>query len=192
MNNLKKILAGLVVLAMIIVIPLWGFFFADNAYVELDQKIEATYFDQYDDKDLLVFFGYVGCIHICTPRLLELAEIYKVLQQKQLDVGVLFINLSPINNTNAPELFAKSFHPQFKGVYFTQKQLVPITEEFKVYSAPALTADNQLEHSAFLYRLQKIENNYYLTRIYTQVPFSENVIVNDIKPLAKVKSQEIK
>ena len=176
---MKKIIALIAVIVIVLIIPLWGTIFPSFGYIKLDQKLESSHFKQYSAKNLLVFFGYVGCADICTPRLLELAKVYKDLEKKQVDVTVLFINLSPIKDVNAPALFAKSFHPEFKGLYLNQQQLKDVKLEFNVYST-ALRENNQLDHSAFLYRLEKNNNNYYLTRIYTQAPFSEAVIVSDL------------
>lgn len=154
--------------------------------IEKDQKIKTTVFDQYNHPLLLVFFGYVGCTHICSPRLAELDQIYSQLspkkaQKNKRDIGVVFVNLIKLPNPEAANLFAKNFNPDFNGLYPEKQRLTLLKAEFNVYIEAALTDKNNYNHSALLFLLRKKTDGYYLQRIYTASPFDQKLIVNDIK-----------
>jgi len=167
---IKKSLAFLAIIIVIIVSPFIGSYFSQNHYVEMDKEIISSVFNKYNEKNLLVFFGYVGCIDICTPRLNEISSIYKKLKKSNLDVGVVFINTSKLQDQELSDLFAKSFNKDFKGIYLKEEALNNLKKEFKVYSAKSLSNPNEINHTSFLYLLKKIKSKYFLKIIYTAVP----------------------
>lgn len=64
---------------------------------------------------LLVFFGYVDCPQICPTTLVRLEQIYDAASRPGLDLGVVFVNLTPAEPGVAAR-YAKAFHPDFEGV----------------------------------------------------------------------------
>ena len=149
-------------------------------YMEINREINSELFNHYKSKNILVFFGYVGCIDICTPRLNEMSTIYENLKKLNIDVKVLFINLTKQNDPDLVNLFAKSFNEDFEGIYLDKSELNSLKKEFRVYSVPKLGSSYEVDHTAFLYLLKKVDSKYYLNKIYVKVPFNVPVNGNDI------------
>ena len=154
---------------------------SDSGVIKLNQKISSPVFKKYDNKLLFVFFGYVGCADVCTPRLEELSKIYKDLNHKEeIDINTIFVNLIKLQDSELPQLFAEAFHKDFKGVYLKDDILRELKREFDIYISKSLFDDTEYEHTAFLFLLKKNKDDYYLKRIYTNVPFDKEIIIKDI------------
>jgi len=178
---MKYYILPFIVIVTITLILLNGNFSSSLTKVKLDQKIESNIFDKYNNNYLFVFFGYVGCTDICTPRLKELSSIYEELKSKhKIDINTIFINIIKLEDEQQPKLFAKYFHKEFDGIYLNNDKMQKVKSEFVVYSSPSLTSKGDFDHTSFLFLLKKQKNNYYLKRIYTYSPFDKNVIVKDI------------
>lgn len=131
----------------------------------------------------LVFFGYVGCPTVCTPRMQEIAEIYKdVIQKSQNhDLSVLFINLKETIPTKEADVFAKTFHPDFKGVTYDKQELLNTLRMFQAYYSHSLLDSDEMEHTQFLYFIHKdTSNHFYLNNIYIHIPFDKKLVVDDL------------
>ena len=176
---IKKIAIVITLISTIILIPFLSSYLTENNYVQVKQEIASPVFDSYDEKYLLVYFGYVGCIDICTPRLTEISSAYNKLKAANIDVGVVFINLSKIDDPESADLFAKSFNKNFKGIYPEKKQLESVKKEFKVYSALRLGDSYEMDHTSFLYLLKKNESKYNLNIIYTTIPLDQAVHITE-------------
>lgn len=150
-----------------------------SAKIELNTKIQTKIFDKYDSEFLFLFFGYVGCTDICTPRLKELSDIYMSINDK-VDIDTVFVNLTELEDPELPQLFASLFNKQFNGVYLVKDELNKVKSEFTIYSASSFTSNGELEHTSLLFLLQKKDDGYYLKRIYTHIPFNKKAIVEDI------------
>ncbi len=177
---LKNIIGIIAIITAIVLLPFISSYFSQKEYVEINREIRSTLFDSYDNKNLLIFFGYVGCADICTPRLYELSLIYEKLKDTKIDVQVLFINLTKLEDPEVANLFAKSFNKDFKGIYLQKPELESLKREFNVYSAPALGDPDEVDHTTFLYLLKKVDSKYYLKKIYTKTPFLISIDGNDL------------
>jgi len=134
-------------------------------------------------KHTLVFFGFVGCTSVCTPRMKEIADIYTGFTQKsdKKNLSVLFINLKSSISTKEADTYAKAFHPAFSGVTFEPKDLLTTLRMFQAYYAYSLIDSTQIEHTQFLYFVHKdTQNNFYLNNIYTHAPFNVELVINDL------------
>ncbi len=135
------------------------------------------------EKHTLVFFGYVGCPTVCTPRLQEITEIYKdFVEKSQTDkLSVLFINLQSTMSTQEADVYAKSFHPDFKGVTYKKQSLLTTLRMFQAYYSHSLLDSDEIEHTQFLYFVHKgTSDNYYLNNIYINTPYDKDTVVNDL------------
>ncbi len=173
----KNITVTIAVFAAIILSPFISSYFLQDGYVKINKEVKSTLFDKYNEKNLLLFFGYVGCADICTPRLSELSSIYKNLKQSDIQTKVLFINIIELSDHELPDLFAKSFHEEFDGIYLEKQELEDLKREFDVYSTHALGNPEEINHTAFLYLLKRVGSKYFLNKIYTNTPF--NVAIKD-------------
>lgn len=150
--------------------------------IHINKKVESSVFNNYDDKYLFVFFGYAGCTDICTPRLGELSSIYENLKKRDINIKTIFINMKRFRDTTFPQRFAQYFNKDFIGLYLDDKDLYNIQNEFDIYFSPSIVSKGDFEHTSFLFLLKKdvINKNYILDKIYTQVPFNEKFITDDI------------
>lgn len=180
--NLKNLLLLSLLLLIILFISFSGNFIKDAGVLKLDKKIDSKIFDEFENKYIFVFFGYVGCVDICTPRLRELSNIYNLVKKEKIDINTLFVNMVDLKDKDLPQLFASSFNKEFKASNFNKEELYKIKDEFNVYNIPSLTKENEYNHTSFLFLLKKtIKNKYKLIRIYTQTPFNKEIILKDIK-----------
>lgn len=177
---IKNIVGAIAIIAAIVLLPFVSSYFSQKEYVKINKEIKSTLFDSYDEKNLLLFFGYVGCIDICTPRLHELSSIYEKLKKAKIETQVLFINLTKLEDPELADLFAKSFNKNFKGIYLEKPKLDTLKKEFNVYSAPALGNSAELDHTTYLYLLKKVDSKYYLNKIYIKTPFHISLDGNDL------------
>ena len=169
---IKKIILLLSILSVILLSPFISSIFLDKGYVTLDRELQSPLLDSYSEKNILIFFGYVGCLDICTPRLSELSSEYEKLKEKNIDVQVLFINLTKLEDHTLPDLFAKSFNKDFTGIYLEKDELEDIKKELNVYSAPRLGNSYEVDHTAYLFLFKRTALKYHLNKIYTKIPFS--------------------
>lgn len=191
--NKKIILGTLFFILLIFILPLGqSLLFATHSTgkIEINQKINAPYLQSSQQELILVFFGYVGCVKVCTPILHQLDDLYDSNSFKpyKSSVGFNFINLMPELEPLQPDIFAKSFNPQFRGVYLPQKELMNIDRELGVFFSKNLTAPGEIDHSDNLYLVKREKNGTLaLKSIYTMHPLNHDMLINDISELLKEK-----
>jgi len=132
----------------------------------------------------LVFFGYAGCLDVCTPRIEAIKQWYLTLSKKQQKrIGVRFFDLSIPKDPQTPDIFIKAFHKNFTGVYLSQKELRTYTKEFNVYFSDSLLKKGEINHSAHLYITKRTTTNKELRAIYTAFPYNFVLINSKLKTL---------
>ena len=150
--------------------------------IVLNRPIESLVFNDYKQEKLLLFFGYAGCLDVCTPKLETLAKIYsKLPAESQKKVGLLFVNLSHLEDPNSADIFAKAFHPDFEGLYLSKPILTALQREFQIYMAPSLNKKDEYDHTAFVYLLEKTQSGFKVNAIYTDNILSRDLILTDLK-----------
>jgi len=155
--------------------------YTDYGIVKMDKKLETQVFDPYDEDILLLFFGYAGCINVCTPRMQEIAAIYANIKDK--NIGLVFVNLIESQDREIAQEFASAFHEDYKVLELSKRELYELKNEFNIYSAPSLSSKTDLDHTAFLFLLKKENGSFYLKRIYTNTPLIKELIVKDIRKI---------
>lgn len=184
----KKIFAFLLPAAVIgisIFIMILPTYFTKNVsriVVHQELKLPLILNDKKDIK--LVFFGYSGCVKICTPRLKEISKYYQGLDANtKKRMGVEFLDISQPHNKTLPNDFAKLFHEDFKGIYLDDATLREYTKSFKVYFSQSLFDETEYDHSSHLYLIKKDKDTKSLRFIYTAYPFDFKQIQLDIEEL---------
>lgn len=155
--------------------------------IEVNQKIEASYLTS-TKEFMLVYFGYVGCTRICTPILHNLNSLYRSTSFLGLEekVDFCFVNLKEEVEYFQPAMFAKAFNPEFKGYYLTRKEIMSIDREFNLYFSRTLGDDHEIDHSDYLYLVQRQPNGALILRsIYSTHPINDHAIMNDIHALQR-------
>jgi len=156
--------------------------YTNYGIIKLDKKLETKVFNDYDEDILLIFFGYVGCIDVCTPRMTEIAGIYDRIKKKK-SVRPVFVNLIELKDIKLAQEFASAFNKDYKALKISKSELNSLKNEFNVYSTPSLSSKTDLNHTSFLFLLKKEKGEYHLRRIYVNTPFKENIILQDIRKI---------
>lgn len=187
--NKKIILAVVLFILLLAVVPFlqaWFFTQHTSGKTIVDKPINAPYLKN-TKKDLtLVFYGYVGCVRVCTPILHQLDDFYDSPSFAPLKpfVGVAFVNLMPELGVNQPQAFAESFNPDFEGIYLTHKGIMNIDRELQVFFSKSLSEKGEMDHSEHLYLIEREKSGIVvLKNIYTTHPINRALIIEDIQKL---------
>jgi len=151
-------------------------FFQTQSKVEI---IDSTLIAN-DSEYKLVFFGYAGCYHFCDPRLKLIGPIYDEIK-KELDVKMLFIDISEETTLEAADAFVKDVHKEFEAINPDSENIKTLQKLFKdVYIRKM--PDGEYWHSGFLYLLKRYGEKYELLKIYLEFTRTDAVAA-DIKKL---------
>lgn len=159
-------------------------FFNTQTRISIDQKIELDKVLSRDKKIEIIFFGYTGCIDICTPRLHYLSDMYKKFSKElQQKVDVVFIDISNPVEESLPDQFAKSFHKDFIGEYLHEKNVRNYTRAFSVYFSKSLFDETEYNHTTNLYIVTKKDERKSIRYVYNTYPYDVDTIIQDIQGL---------
>lgn len=171
-------------LALLFLFPFLGTFLPGSSVHVTSENQEVSPFFLKDEQAPIVFvyFGYVGCARTCTPSLQEIAKVYESLKTVEAKTKIYFVNLNPDQYADAPDLFAKGFHPDFKGIYASQKQIDQVA---RVYNLNITSSGNEMGHTSALFMFVKRPSGYVLKNIYTTHPYSLKHILTDMQKALK-------
>jgi protein SCO1/2 len=126
---------------------------------------------------VLVYFGYVGCTMICIPSLEEIANTYKKIDKKKLNIPFYFANIDSDQAKDLPDSFVKSFDKRFKGIYNNYEQINKLKQDFNL-----IINENRIEisHSSNLYLFKREKKQYKLHKIYITHPYDDKLLLNTI------------
>lgn len=190
-NNRYRILFIPLILLFAIMIPLLqSFLFSSETKgsIEINKEIKADFIKS-DKKSVLVFFGYVGCIDVCTPILNDMNNLYQSKEFKNIkdDVEILFVNLTPEVEISQPDIFAKYFNQNFNGIYLSRKEILNIDRDLGVFFSRDLNEKTELNHTDHIYLIENSLKSKILKNIYTTHPLNKLKIINDIMILKEKK-----
>lgn len=188
--NKKIILAVILFIILLFVLPLiQALFFSQQSSgkMSIEQPVNAPYLINAKKDLTLVFFGYVGCVNVCTPILHQIDELYDSPEFAPFKpfVGFSFVNLMPEIQPDQAKSFAASFNPEFKGIYLTQKELMGIDREWSVFFSKSLSNPNEIDHSDHIYLIERKNGIVILKYIYTTHPINRELVIADIKRVLK-------
>ena len=174
----------LVVLISIAVMFLPTLFTKGVSRVSMNKKLTLPLVLKNKENIEIIFFGYSGCIDVCTPRLESLATFYKALNQDiQEKVAISFFDISKPIDTTLPQRFTESFHKKFRGIYLEESILRDYTKAFGVYFAQSLVDSTEFDHTPNLYIVKRVDQTKTLRFVYTTYPYDFKQIRADIKEL---------
>jgi len=188
-DNKRKLLMIIFIIPLFFVIPfLQSLFFSSTTKgsIQINKEIEENYIKS-DKKALLVFFGYVGCTDVCTPVLQSANDLYmsKEFKEYKKSVEFLFINLTPEVEEFQPDLFAKYFNKNFRGVYLSKKETLNIDRAFGIYFSRGLSDKSELNHTDNIYLIDNSKNRQVIKKMYSTHPLNKKQLISDIKTLLK-------
>ena len=89
--------------------------------------------DQFQDKIILISWGYTNCPDICPITLANLNEVMELLGKDANDVQVLFITVDPERDTaERMAEYVPYFHKEFIGLTGNQEEIEQIAKEYAV------------------------------------------------------------
>lgn len=108
----------------------------------------------FQNKYLLIYFGFASCPAICPTDLQKLTDAYQALPKPWQDrIQPLFITIDPERDT--PKIlknFVELFMPQLIGLTGSEEQIEAAKKAYKVYAAKVPEGDSYtMDHSAFIY-----------------------------------------
>jgi len=141
---------------------------------EVHRNVNLPIFSHLSSKKVaLVFFGYSGCIDICTPRLQALSDFYNGLPKElQKSLTVEFIDISTPDDRTLPARFAQAFNKEFHGHYLSEQEVREYTKPFAVFFSKPLSRYGEFSHSSNLYLLKKTDKGNAIIRyVYSAYPY---------------------
>lgn len=147
----------------------------------IEKEVKADFIKS-DKKFVLLFFGYFGCRDVCTPILEEMSKMYESKEFEELkeSVDFVFVNLTPEVEAFEPDLFAKYFNNDFKGVYLSKSELFSMDRNFELYFARSLSDNSELDHTDNLYLIENNSKTKVLKSIYSTHPIKRKKLIDDI------------
>jgi len=88
----------------------------------------------FEDKVVLLFFGYTFCPDVCPTTLNELAQAMDILGKKAKDVQVIFVSVDPARDT--PEHLAEYvnlFNPNFIGATASEEEIASLAALYGIF-----------------------------------------------------------
>ena len=184
----KKLFFGiLLIIISFVMVAFINFVYIFNDYGKIEKEITVDFkFLKEEKKDItILYFGFTGCSNICIIALNQLNNLYKTIDDEK--VSVYFINLLTDVEENLSNDYAKSFNKNFIGLDFTKQELFKITSKLKVNFAPSLLNKEEINHTGFLYLLEKKDKTFVQKYVYTNTPYDLDLIKKDINKLIKDK-----
>lgn len=130
-----------------------------------DHTGQAVTQDILRDKITLVYFGYSFCPDICPTDLQLIGQaLDQMTEEERAEAQALFITIDPERDT-AQQLagYVPLFHPQIRGLTGTPEQIDAAAKAYRAYykkvsAEEAGTSDYLMDHSAFIYLMDRDGN----------------------------------
>lgn len=166
---IKKLAQYLLLFSIVFILLFVSSIFSKGlSVVNKNIPIENEFINNFTDEGLIVFFGYVGCNTVCTPRLSELSLVMNNISDKvKKKFQFIFINLKYSKYDDQADLFVKSFNDGFKGYTLSEEKTKKLAKEFGSYYSTSLLDKNEINHTNNLYFLKKNKKKFILKAIYT-------------------------
>ncbi|MFY8095017.1 MAG: SCO family protein [Niveispirillum sp.] len=127
-----------------------------------DHTGQAVTQDSLKGKLSLVYFGYSFCPDICPTDLQLIAQALDQLSPEELaDTQAFFVSIDPERDTVAQMAdYVALFHPSIRGLTGTPDQIAEAAKSYRAYykkvsAAEAGTSDYLMDHSAFIYLMNR-------------------------------------
>lgn len=108
----------------------------------------------FENKYLMIYFGFASCPAICPTELQKMTEAYEALPKMWQDrIQPMFITIDPERDT--PEIlknYVELFMPQMVGLTGSVAQIEAVKKAYKVYGAKVPEGKSYtMDHSSFIY-----------------------------------------
>lgn len=183
-KGIKKPYIILLLILFFLGVPLFQsllFSTKSEGVIYIDKEIQVNFIKS-DKKNILLYFGYVGCANVCTPFLDKLSNFYesKKFQTLKKDTDIFFINLRPNIEPSQADMFAKNFNKNFKGIYLSKKELFAIDRNFNLFFSDNLNESTEINHTDYLYLINNTSDSKVLKSIYFTHPLRDGKLIDDM------------
>lgn len=187
-KNIKIFAVSALFLTLIIAAPLaisllFNKTVINNGKIIINKKVDAPFLSDVKKDTIILFFGYVGCVNVCTPILSRLNVIYSSpnLKEVKSSSAFVFVNLTPQIASNMPQIFVDGFNKEFIGIHLSKRQLLSIEREFALFYSDGIADKTEMTHSDFIYLIKREKGKFVLKNAYMTHPLKEEALISDIK-----------
>ncbi|MBF6616289.1 SCO family protein [Pollutimonas thiosulfatoxidans] len=89
--------------------------------------------ENFDDKIVLMFFGYASCPDVCPTTMAQLAQVMEELGDDAAKVRILFVSVDPHRDTpDVLQSYVDAFDSHAIGLTGTEKQVADVARRYRV------------------------------------------------------------
>ncbi|MEH6526134.1 MAG: SCO family protein [Sneathiella sp.] len=126
-----------------------------GSFALINQKGEPVTDKDFQDKLMLVFFGYTFCPDVCPTEAQTISVAMEELGDAAADVVPVFVTVDPERDTAlVMDEFLSSFHPSFVGLTGSETQIKDVMKKYRVYGQKVEDGDPEyylVDHTSFTY-----------------------------------------
>ena len=139
----------------------------------VDHSGSAVTEGSFDDRYLLVYFGYAWCPDICPTELLVIGQAVDALGDLGDEVQPLFITVDPARDTvEALADYVPAFHPRLVGLTGSEEQVHEAAKAYRVYyrlNEPDEDGTYLVDHTSYIYFMDP-DGDYVTHFVFGQGP----------------------
>ena len=139
----------------------------------VDHSGSAVTEESFDDRYLLVYFGYAWCPDICPTELLVIGQAVDALGDLGDEVQPLFITVDPARDTvEALADYVPAFHPRLVGLTGSEEQVHEAAKAYRVYyrlNEPDEDGSYLVDHTSYIYFMDP-DGDYVTHFVFGQGP----------------------
>lgn len=145
--------------------------------------------DAFDNKTVLLFFGYASCPDVCPTTMAQLTEVLRRLGDDARDVRVLFVSVDPHRDTpDVLQAYVDAFNRNAVGLTGNEREVANLARRYRVAyqiekPKPGATAEQyDVTHSRGVYIFDKHGKARLLASDSDQI----DVVTKDLKQLLDI------
>ena len=129
--------------------------------------------ESFDDRYLLVYFGYAYCPDICPTELLIMGQAVDELGDLSNEVQPLFVTVDPARDTVAALAeYVPALHPRLVGLTGSEEQIHDAAKAYRVYfrlNEPDENGAYLVDHTSYIYFMDP-DGDYLTHFVFGQGP----------------------
>ncbi len=145
--------------------------------------------DAFDNKTVLLFFGYASCPDVCPTTMAQLTEVLRRLGDDARDVRILFVSVDPHRDTpDVLQAYVDAFNRNAVGLTGNEREVANLARRYRVAyqiekPRPGATAEQyDVTHSRGVYIFDKHGKARLLASDSDQI----DVVTKDLKQLLEM------
>ncbi len=178
---LKLFILALIILGPVVILLHYS---KEHTLVEQNKILSPQYIHYFKNRYTILYVGYTGCINICTPRLKEISEIQRVLNDRGAKIEYMFLDLRELGDDVSGD-FLKAFRGDFKILSLEENSKNHFLQQLGFYYARGLYDKNEFEHSSYLYLIENNGKELKLITTIMQYPFLNDTTIDYLEKKVK-------